>query len=162
MKWYACHVFTLSNHFHRALHSSSTTKYWQVHKSIHIQSFGTMDREQQDTKATAKTVQVLNRTFSSTNNSRVDKHLQQMEVGKEIPPEVWGNIRVHLRLCVDLPLWNMLRKALSLGEKESQERRTNVSAVFLVFFTEMFVVCFASPVPVLKRNKNKQRKVKSL
>lgn len=103
-------VFTLPDHVQRNLllnpdrvfsvSGSNTAQDWQVQTELeNIQQV---------------TVMTYGTTFQHSIR-RVDKSLQQMEMGKEIPPEVRSDIRVHLYLCcVDLPFWHMLSKSTEL------------------------------------------------
>jgi len=112
-------VFTVPNHFRRTL-----LRIPDKNTEFHI-LVGKADYTHNPAlwwvQSTAITVQIK-KPFSSTSYSREDKSLQQMEMGKEIPPEVWSDIRVHLGLCVDLSLWHMFSvKPLIFGGKSRKE-----------------------------------------
>ena len=88
-----------------------------------------------------------------------------MEMGKEIPPKVRGDVWVHLHLCVDLLSWHMFGKSPKQGE-ESQETATEEFAGSPVPLVEICIPLLqglsSNAQPVLKRkgHENQKQRIK--
>lgn len=97
-----------------------------------------------------------------------EKNLQQIKMWEEIPPKVWGDIRVHLHLCGDLLIWTMFSKNCELLGK--CRTMTESGGCPVPLYSEVtvwvLVLCLWVFMPQvlmgLKRNLNKKQKCKTI